>query len=69
VGERSAQRVLISLGEPLAAAPLYLVRKRDSWRYVAKQLDEAARGGDILDLEVSLWIVLTLESIESQRLR
>jgi hypothetical protein len=45
------------------------VRKRDSWRYVAKQLDEAARGGDILDLEVSLWIVLTLESIESRRLR
>jgi hypothetical protein len=40
---------------------------KGTWRHVAEQLNDAARGGNIRDLEVSLWIVLTLERLEWQR--
>jgi hypothetical protein len=37
--------------------------KRETWRYVAVALDEAARGGDIKDVLIALRIVLQLEQV------
>jgi hypothetical protein len=42
-------------------------RAKGAWVHIAKQLNDAARGGDIRDLEVSLWIVLTLERLDWQK--
>jgi hypothetical protein len=36
-------------------------RDKETWRYVAARLDEAARGGDVLDVTVPLRMVLLLE--------
>jgi hypothetical protein len=38
-------------------------RKREGWRYVANQLAEAAHGGDIKGVEISLRLVLQLEQV------
>lgn len=38
-------------------------RAKHTWQYVAKTLDEAARGGDPLDVSVALRMVLMLEGI------
>jgi hypothetical protein len=40
------------------------VRERDTWRHVAAQLGEAARGGDTVDVAVPLRLVLELERVE-----
>jgi hypothetical protein len=37
-----------------------------TWRYVRQKLDEAARGGDAMDLAVALQIALHLEGVECQ---
>jgi hypothetical protein len=37
-----------------------------TWRYVRQNLDEAARGGDAMDLAVALQIALHLEGVECQ---
>jgi hypothetical protein len=42
-------------------------RTKAAWQHVVKQLNDAARGGDIRDLEVSLWIVMTMERLEWQK--
>ena len=36
-------------------------RAKDTWRHVAKTLDEAARGVDPVDVAVALRMVLSLE--------
>jgi hypothetical protein len=46
---------------------LKAARIKETWQHVAKQLSDAARAGDIRDLEVSLWVVMTLERLEWQR--
>jgi hypothetical protein len=38
-------------------------RQRDTWRHVATQLAEAARGGGINDVVVPLLLVLQLERV------
>jgi hypothetical protein len=38
-------------------------RERDTWRHVSRQLTEAAKGGDMDDVIVSLRIVLQLERV------
>jgi hypothetical protein len=38
-------------------------RARDTWRHVSKQLAQAAKGGDINDVVVSLRLVLQLERV------
>jgi hypothetical protein len=38
-------------------------RARDTWRYVATKLDEAARGAPVIDLIVPLRMVLSMEGI------
>jgi hypothetical protein len=38
-------------------------RERDTWRHVSRQLTEAAKGGDMDDVIVSLRLVLQLERV------
>ena len=38
-------------------------RERDTWQHVSKQLTQAASGGDIDDVVVSLRLVLQLERV------
>jgi hypothetical protein len=38
-------------------------RQRSTWRHVSKQLAQAAKGGDINDVVVSLRLVLQLERV------
>jgi hypothetical protein len=38
-------------------------RGRDTWRHVSKQLAQAARGGNINDVVMSLRLVLQLERV------
>jgi hypothetical protein len=38
-------------------------RERDTWRHVSRQLAEAAKGGDMDDVTVSLRLVLQLERV------
>jgi hypothetical protein len=38
-------------------------RQRNTWRHVAKCLDDAARGGDIASALVALQVVLSLERV------
>jgi len=38
-------------------------RERDTWRHVSDQLAQAARGGNINDVVVSLRMVLQLERV------
>jgi hypothetical protein len=38
-------------------------RNRDTWRHVSKQLAQAANGGDINDVVVSLRLELQLERV------
>ena len=38
-------------------------RAKDTWRHVAKTLDEVARGGDPLNVSVALRMVLLLKGI------
>jgi hypothetical protein len=38
-------------------------RERDTWRHVSRQLREAAKGGDMDDVIVSLRLVLQLERV------
>lgn len=42
-------------------------RSKPAWRYVRRKLDEAARGGDTMEVAVSLQIALHLEGVECQR--
>ena len=37
--------------------------ERETWRYVANQLAEAACGGDIKDVEIALRLILQLEQV------
>jgi hypothetical protein len=39
-------------------------RQKETWRYVAARLQEAAQGADSRDVAVPLMIVLSLESVE-----
>ena len=39
-------------------------RARNTWRHVAKCLDDAARGGDVTDVAVALRLVLCLEKVD-----
>lgn len=39
-------------------------RDKTTWRHVADRLDEAARGGELVDLVVPLRMVLSMEGIE-----
>jgi hypothetical protein len=39
-------------------------RAKDTWRHVAKTLNEAARGSDPVDVAVALRMVLSMEGIE-----
>lgn len=41
-------------------------RAKETWQHVAKTLDEAARGGDALDVAVALKLVLSMEGIMSR---
>ena len=41
-------------------------RAKETWRHVAKTLDEAARGGDPVDVSVALKLVLSMEGISCQ---
>jgi hypothetical protein len=41
-------------------------RQKNTWKYVAARLHEAAQGGDPRDVAVPLMIVLSLESVEFQ---
>ena len=38
-------------------------RERETWRYVVSQLAEAARSGDVKEVEVALQLVLQLEQV------
>jgi hypothetical protein len=38
-------------------------RAKDTWRHVAKTLDEAARGGDPVDVAVALRLVVSMEGV------
>jgi hypothetical protein len=39
-------------------------RKRSTWRYVAAQLDKAARGSDTVEVSVPLQLVLNMEGVK-----
>jgi len=39
-------------------------RAKPTWRYVAARLEEAARGGDTMDVAVPLRLVLSMEGVE-----
>jgi hypothetical protein len=38
-------------------------RTKDTWRHVAKTLDEVARGGERADVAVALRLVLSMEGV------
>ena len=38
-------------------------RERETWRFVANQVAEAARGGDVKDVEIALQLALQLEQV------
>ncbi len=42
-------------------------REKDTWRYVAAQLDEAARGADPVTVSVPLRMVMSMEGVEYRR--
>lgn len=42
-------------------------RAKHTWQHVIKQLNVAARGGDMRDLEVSLQLVMMLEGLQWRR--
>jgi hypothetical protein len=54
---------LADVRELMRHLPRY-TRERDTWRHVADQLVEAARGGDVNDAVVALRLVLMLERVE-----
>ena len=41
-------------------------RNKPTWRYVRKKLDEAAYGGNMMDVAAALQIALKLEGVEYQ---
>jgi hypothetical protein len=41
-------------------------RERSTWRHVAACLDEAAAGGDMIDVAVPLKMVLSMEEVPYQ---
>jgi hypothetical protein len=49
---------------PVVASCLRTPRDRATWRCVGKKLDDAARGGGMTDVAVSLQIALHLEGVE-----
>jgi len=55
-------RTLADVRELLGHVPKDF-RAKDTWRYVAKTLDDAARGGDPVDVAVALKLVLSIEGI------
>ena len=43
-------------------------RQKDTWQYGAAQLAEAAKGGNIMDVSISLRLALMLEKVLCQQL-
>jgi hypothetical protein len=44
-------------------------RAKSTWRLIASKLDEAARGGDAVELFASLQLVMTLERVDYKVVR